>query len=83
LLGQAISDERGVNIMTIREVLELRGEQRGIEKGMQQGMQEERFLIAKNLLATQQLSIDDIAQVTGLTLNQLESMQLESLDIEE
>jgi predicted transposase/invertase (TIGR01784 family) len=44
------------------------------EKGMEKGMEKERQTIALNLLR-QGISIETIAQATGLTLVQLQEMQ--------
>jgi predicted transposase/invertase (TIGR01784 family) len=49
-------------------------ERMGIEQGFEQGREEEKKAIAINLLR-QGISMEMIAQATGLTLTQLQEMQ--------
>jgi predicted transposase/invertase (TIGR01784 family) len=49
-------------------------ERMGIEQGFEQGRQEEKKAIALNMLR-KNLDLETIAEITGLTLTQLQEMQ--------
>lgn len=49
-------------------------EERGLEKGREQGREQERQTIALNLLR-KNLPLEMIAEVTGLTIEQLQTLQ--------
>ena len=53
-------------------------ERMGIEKGFEQGREEEKQAIALNLMR-QGISMEMIAQATGLTLTQLQEMQVQAI----
>jgi predicted transposase/invertase (TIGR01784 family) len=57
-------------IMTIAEIWEAQG----IEKGRQEGRQEEKLEVARNLIKIN-LSIEQIAEVTGLEIKSIEKLR--------
>jgi len=68
-----LSKEQGDEAMTIAQQLE--------QRGMQQGMQQEKFMIAKKLLKLNTLKLDDIAQATDLSIEELKKIQQQELEI--
>jgi predicted transposase/invertase (TIGR01784 family) len=56
--------------MTIAEIWEAQG----IEKGRQEGRQEEKLEVARNLIKIN-LSIEQIAEVTGLEIKSIEKLR--------
>jgi predicted transposase/invertase (TIGR01784 family) len=54
-----------------------KGEQEGRQKGEQEGRQEEKVEIALNMLR-KDLDLATIAEVTGLTIEQLQSLSRQS-----
>lgn len=51
------------------------GVQQGIERGIQQGIEQGKIQAAVKMLKKNQLSIDDIASYTGLTVEQVEALE--------
>lgn len=51
------------------------GIERGIERGIQQGIEQGKIQAAVKMLKKNQLSIDDIASYTGLTVEQVEALE--------
>lgn len=78
---QAELDKLGVTqkeeIMEILTSWEQRGMEKGIEQGRERGREEERQAIALNLIR-KNLPIDTIAEVTGLSIDQLQQLQSEA-----
>ncbi|MBX9706052.1 MAG: Rpn family recombination-promoting nuclease/putative transposase [Gammaproteobacteria bacterium] len=78
LLTDPKVDKRG-NIMTIAEALRQEGIQQGIEQGIQQGRKEGEHKnaekVAKRLLAMGKLSFENIADVSGLSMDEIKALQ--------
>jgi len=53
---------------------EMKGEKKGLAKGIEKGKSEEKIATAKNLLSMGLLSLEQIAQATGLTLNEIKAL---------
>lgn len=53
----------------------LRGEMCGMEKGLEQGREETRISIAKSLILANILSLEDIAQATGLSIEEVQELK--------
>jgi predicted transposase/invertase (TIGR01784 family) len=51
------------------------GQERGIEKGIEQGEHNKAIMIAKQLLELN-MSLTEIAQITGLTTDELEKLHI-------
>jgi predicted transposase/invertase (TIGR01784 family) len=49
------------------------GQERGIEKGIEQGAHDKAIMVAKQLLELN-MSLTEIAQITGLTTDELEKL---------
>jgi len=54
------------------------GRQEGLQEGLQEGRQEERREIARNLLRDR-MPLEKVAQLTGLTLDEVQQLQLQRL----
>jgi predicted transposase/invertase (TIGR01784 family) len=74
VINTALSTETGEKIMTIAEQLRMEGMEKGIEKGRQEGIEKKAIEIAHNLLVAN-TDIGLIAQVTGLSIEQIEALR--------
>jgi hypothetical protein len=70
IVQQGLTQEFGENVMTLAERLEQRGMQRGMRQGMQSTL--EKVVIS---MLEQQLSIEQIAKITNLSLNKIEELK--------
>jgi len=69
----AINTELSIRDTAIREGLQ-QGLQQGIEQGIQQGAHENAIENAKNFLKMNKLSVEDIAQGTGLSVEEVQKL---------
>ena len=69
---QFIYDQQGAIIKAVQDGIE-QGIEQGIERGIEQGKQEEKMAIARQLLS--QLDNDTIAQVTGLSVEDVQNLR--------
>ena len=65
----AVATER-----TIREEAEIRGLESGMQRGMEQGLQQKAEETAKNLLKMKLGTIEQIAQATGLNVDEVKKL---------
>lgn len=54
------------------------GVQQGKQQGVQQGMREEKTRIARNLLIKNTISLEEIADITGLSINTIKALKRKS-----
>ncbi|SJZ92171.1 hypothetical protein [Sediminibacterium ginsengisoli] len=57
-----------------------KGKQRGVREGIKQGMKKAKESIIRKLLTIQQLSIDDVAQITDMPVSVVKGIKDSSLD---
>ncbi|SJZ92150.1 Rpn family recombination-promoting nuclease/putative transposase [Sediminibacterium ginsengisoli] len=57
-----------------------KGKQRGVKEGIKQGMKKAKESIIRKLLTIQQLSIDDVAQITEMPVSVVKGIKDSSLD---
>ena len=77
VVTQNLSPQMGAEIMTFAERLRQEGLEKGIEKGLQKGREEGIKAIASKLLQKESMTLATIAELTGLTLAQLNVLKKE------
>jgi predicted transposase/invertase (TIGR01784 family) len=77
VVTQNLSPQMGAEIMTFAERLEARGEAKGEARGKQEGREEGIKSIALKLLQKEDMPLSAIAELTGLTLEQLNALKKE------
>ena len=74
LIEEATDGKEEINMCTALENLRRQGVEEGIKEGKREGIKEGKLEIAK-VLITRGLTIDSIADITGLTIEEIEQLE--------